>query len=199
VAVNYTAMAEDATTVTTELDNLSKKGTKAVAIYRDTDTSNASGATANATTILAASAYYAPANTAFPTTTSRTLCLNKIGTPGKDNRFDREETTPASTTTDFTISPVIVAATPTLYICGEAAVISINAGGVTDPSALGATVARNDITFPVAYTDGWLSFATPSASAPSAGVAGLPILGQAFIRAANGAVNYGFGYAHKTK
>jgi hypothetical protein len=66
---------------------------------------------------------------------------------------------------------------------------------VTDPSALGATVARNDITFPVAYTDGWLSFSTLAAD----GTSGLPILGQAFIRAANGAVNYGIGYAHKTK
>jgi hypothetical protein len=132
---------------------------------------------------------------AFPTAASRTLCLNSITAPGQNNRFDREETTPGASTTDFTISPVVVAAASTVYICGEAAVVSINAGGVTDPSALGATVARNDITFPVAYTDGWLSFSTVAAD----GTAGLPILGQAFIRAANGAVNYGFGYAHKTK
>jgi prolipoprotein diacylglyceryl transferase len=66
----------------------------------------------------------------------------------------------------------------------------------TESKGKGATVARNDITFKeAAYTDGWMSFSTLAAN----GTAGLPILGQAFIRAANGAVNYGFGYAHKTK
>jgi hypothetical protein len=195
VAVNYTAKADDVTTTPNELSNFSKTGTKAVAIFRDTTDVLQEGATATTTTNSYGSAYYRPTNMAFPTAASRTLCLNSITAPGQNNRFDREETTPGASTTDFTISPVVVAAASTVYICGEAAVVSINAGGVTDPSALGATVARNDITFPVAYTDGWLSFSTVAAD----GTAGLPILGQAFIRAANGAVNYGFGYAHKTK
>lgn len=195
VAVNYTAKADDVTTTPNELSNFSKTGTKAVAIFRDTTDVLQEGATATTTTNSYGSAYYRPTNMAFPTAASRTLCLNSITAPAKDNRFDREETTPGTATTDFTISPVVVAAASTVYICGEAAVVSINAGGVTDPSALGATVARNDITFPVAYTDGWMSFSTLAAD----GTSGLPILGQAFIRAANGAVNYGFGYAHKTK
>jgi len=193
VAVNYTARKDDATTpgtIESTFNLFGTKGTDAVAIFRKTT----DGAQETATTT-GISNYYRPSNVVFPTATSRTLCLNSITAPTKDNRFDREETTPAAATTDFTISPVIVAAASTVYICGEAAVVSINAGGVTDPSALGATVARNDITFPAGYTDGWLSFSTLAAD----GTSGLPILGQAFIRAANGAVNYGFGYAHKTK
>lgn len=193
VAVNYTARKDNALTpgtVETEYNLWGTKGTDAVAVFRKTaDNAQETASTAGI------SDYYRPSNVVFPTATSRTLCLNSITAPGKDNRFDREETTPATASTDFTISPVVVAAASTVYICGEAAVVSINAGGVTDPSALGATVARNDITFPVAYTDGWLSFSTLAAN----GTSGLPILGQAFIRAANGAVNYGFGYAHKTK
>jgi hypothetical protein len=193
VAVNYTARKDNALTpgtVETEYNLFGTKGSDAVAIFRGTtDTAQETASTSGI------SNYYRPSNVVFPTATSRTLCLNSIKAPGKDNRFDREETTPTTTTTDFTISPVIVAAASTVYICGEAAVISINAGGVTDPSALGATVARNDITFPVAYTDGWMSFSTLAAN----GTSGLPILGQSFIRVANGAVNYGFGYAHKTK
>jgi len=201
VAVNYTALADDVTTTPSELNNLAKTGTKAVAIFRDTTTVLQEGATVDTTTNTYGSAYYRPTNMGFQTATSRTLCLNSIATPAKDNRFDREETTPATETTDFTISPVVVASAKKVFICGEAAVISINDGGVTAPSsALGATVARNDITFDgTAYTDGWMSFSTVAAD----GTAGLPILGQAFIRASNNngknAVNYGFGYPHKTK
>lgn len=193
VAVNYTARKDNPLTpgtVETEYNLFGTKGTDAVAIFRKTtDTAQETSSTAGI------SDYYRPSNVVFPTATSRTLCLNSITAPSKDNRFDREETTPATATTDFTISPVVIASASTVYICGEAAVVSINAGGVTDPSALGATVARNDITFPVAYTDGWMNFSTLAADTTK----GLPILGQAFIRAANGAVNYGFGYAHKTK
>jgi hypothetical protein len=200
VAVNYTALADDVTTTPDEKNNLAKTGTKAVAIFRDTTSAKQESKAADASTSLTGtfgSDFYRPTNMGFQTATSRTLCLNSISTPNKDNRFDREETTPATESTDFTISPVVVTAASKVFICGEAAVISINDGGVTAPSsALGATVARNDITFKeAAYTDGWMSFSTLAAD----GTSGLPILGQAFIRAANGAVNYGFGYAHKTK
>jgi len=195
VAVNYTAKIDDVATTPNELSNFSKTGGVATAIFRDTTDVLQEGNTATTTTNSYGSAYYRPTNTVFPKAGDRTLCLNSISSPGQNNRFDREETTPGASSTDFTISPVIIAAASTLFICGEAAVISINAGGTTAPSALGATVARSDITYTAAYTDGWLSFATLAAN----GTAGLPILGQAFIRVANGAVNYGFGYAHKTK
>jgi len=197
VAVNYTAKVDDPTTTPNELDYYSKTGNRATAIFRDTTALLQESGTVvtNVSTGTFGSVYYRPTNTVFPTSASRTLCLNSITTPGQNNRFDREETTPGAASTDFTISPVVVAAPSSLFICGEAAVVSINAAGTTYASALGATVARNDITFPAAYTDGWLSFSTLAAN----GTNGLPILGQAFIRAANGPVNYGFGYAHKTR
>jgi hypothetical protein len=43
------------------------------------------------------------------------------------------------------------------------------------------------------YANGWVYFNTAAAGNTS----GLPIIGQSFIRAANGAVNYGIGYANK--
>jgi hypothetical protein len=54
-------------------------------------------------------------------------------------------------------------------------------------------VARNDVTFPAGYENGWLRFDT----AATANARGLPILGASFTRMANGAVNYGTSYAHK--
>jgi hypothetical protein len=84
-------------------------------------------------------------------------------------------------------------------VCGEAAVISINNGGTTGASALSASIARSDFTSAslTTYNNGWVRFATPSASAPTYGPAGLPVIGQSFIRASNGAVNYGIGYTNK--
>jgi hypothetical protein len=193
VAVNYTALADDVTTTPNELNNLAKTGTKAVAIYRNT--ANVLQEQKTVAPVVAGNAngstYYSPNNMAFPTAADRTLCLNTVSLPGKDNRFDREETTPASATTNFTISPVVPAAASTVFICGETAVISVNNGGVETDSALAASVARRDTTL-TGYTDGWMRFATPGASAT-----GLPILGASFVRVANGAVNYGFSYANK--
>jgi hypothetical protein len=195
VAVNYTALADDVTTTPNELNNLAKTGTKAVAIYRNTANvlqETKTVAPAAVTVVANGSTYYSPNNMAFPTAADRTLCLNTISLPGKDNRFDREETTPASASTNFTISPVVPAAASTVFVCGETAVISVNNGGVETDSALAASVARRDTTL-TGYTDGWLRFATPG----SASGTGLPILGASFVRVANGAVNYGFSYANK--
>jgi len=195
VAVNYTALADDVTTTPNELNNLAKTGKQAVAIYRGTanvlqETRTVSPA-ANET-VANGSNYYSPNNMGFPTAADRTLCLNKVTLPSKDNRFDREETTPAETSTAFTISPVVPAAAATVFICGEAAVISVNNGGVETDSALAASVARRDTTL-TGYTDGWMRFSTPGAATGY----GLPILGASFVRVANGAVNYGFSYANK--
>jgi hypothetical protein len=129
---------------------------------------------------------------AFPTG-SRTLCLKSITTPGQNERFDREELTPGSSTTDFTISPRPATAATTVFVCGEAAVMSINNGGTTTGSALDASVARNDVTFAAGYENGWMRFDT----AGTGNTGGLPILGGSFIRMANGAVNYGSMYPHK--
>jgi len=201
VAVNYKAQKDNpdvAGTGTTDL-LLSTKGTDAVAIYRDTTNGSTSGSTFTAgvaggssTLGSSGSSFYNSTNMAFPTG-SRTLCLKSVSTPGQNDRFDREETTPGASTTDFTISPVVPAATSTVYVCGEAAVLSINNAGTVGDSALSASVARNDITFVAGYEDGWMRFATDGTGNTS----GLPILGASFIRMANGAVNYGVSYSHK--
>jgi hypothetical protein len=181
VAVNYTAVAADAALAITA-NNLAKTGTKAVAVYRDTTATSTTSTT---------SSYYTTTNMGFPTG-SRTLCLKNIDAPGRNARFDREETTPATAAaTDFTISPVVPAATATVYICGEAAVLSINNGGTETDSALSATVARNDVTFAAGYENGWMRFDSLNSTT------GLPILGASFTRMANGAVNYGASYSHK--
>jgi hypothetical protein len=186
VAVNYTAIKDDPSTggVETGWSPLAKTGKDVLPVYRDTTTAAVNGTSGT---------YYNTTNMAFPTG-SRTLCLNSITTPGKDNRFDREELTPATATTDFTISPRPAAASTTVFVCGEAAVMSINNGGTVTDSALSASVARNDVTFPAGYENGWLSFNT----AGTGNTSGLPILGASFIRMANGAVNYGVSYGHKT-
>ncbi len=106
--------------------------------------------------------------------------------------FDREEQT--LTPSGAVISP----GTPTQFnICGEVAVTSINAGDNTQPSALSATLARNNIELP--FADGWIRFNTTldAGDRASTGVTGLPIIGNAHLRAANGAVNYGFTWPHK--
>jgi len=159
------------------------------------DTSTATAA------IGAGSNYYAGSLSTTPnlsiSSTTGNLCLS-LTAPAKNFIFDREETTPASAATAFVISPATTASTPKLVVCGEAAVVSINNGGTTGASALSASIARSDFTSSSlsTYASGWVVFATPANVTASA--SGLPILGQSFIRAANGAVNYGFGYANKT-
>lgn len=197
VAVNYTGVKDDAGIVgvgTTDQPT-SRKGSDAIAVYRDT-VAGTDGSTAGSPGGIrvagGANKFYNTTNMAFPTG-SRTLCLNSISTPGQNFRFDREELTPASSTTDFVISPRPATAATSVFVCGEAAVMSINNGGTATGSALGASVARNDVTFPAGYENGWLRFNT----AATANADGLPILGGSFIRMANGAVNYGSMYPHK--
>jgi len=197
VAVNYGAQKDDPTTAGTGTTDLllSTKGTDAVAVYRDTTNGVAgtsAGAAGGSAVVGTGSKYYNSTNMAFPTG-SRTLCLKSIETPAKDARFDREEKTPGTSTTDFTISPAPAASTTTVYVCGEAAVLSINNAGTVGDSALSASVARNDITFAAGYENGWMRFATNG----TGNADGLPILGASFIRMANGAVNYGVSYSHK--
>jgi hypothetical protein len=198
VAVNYTGIKDDAVIAGAGTADLptAKTGTDAIAVYRDATpgTVNATAGSTGGTFVTGGTAnkYYNTTNMAFPTG-SRTLCLKSITTPGQNERFDREELTPASSTTDFTISPRPATAATTVFVCGEAAVMSINNGGSATDSALSASVARNDVTFPAGYENGWLRFNTAAA----ANASGLPILGASFIRMANGAVNYGTSYAHK--
>jgi hypothetical protein len=174
VAVNYKATAAATNTLTTS-------GALASPVYR----SAAGDANFLLTTAGLDSRYYTAANT---TLTGRQVCFTTIPGPGKDALFDREETTTGSS---FVISPGEAAV---FNICGEAAVASINAGSTG--SALNATVVRNDITFAAAYNDGWVTFNTANPVGVDAGF-DLPVLGSAFLRLANGPVNYGFTWAHK--
>jgi len=155
----------------------------------------------------AGSRYY---NSSNMTVLNRQVCLNNTKAPGSTvvsfteagsstvrndvgALFDREETTPGRADNPFVPSPNEPTQAKKTYLCGEANVFSINAGSVTDASALNASVARGDLTFTdAAYTDGWASWGMGNGST------GIPVLGAAFIRASNGTVNYGFAFPHKT-
>jgi hypothetical protein len=176
-------------------------------------TQSATAAANLATAVGTGSKYYGPAtgtasssqaaNLLFSTANPRILCLNSIAGPARNTIFDREETTPGAAgsttaTASFVISPNQTATTSAtvLGVCGEAAVISINAvnaNGSFQDSALSASIARNDMTAASGYENGWIVLNTATA----ANANGLPIIGQSFIRAANGNVNYGFGYTNK--
>ncbi len=187
VAVNYTAIKDDPATgaVESAWAPLSKTGKDALPVYRNTTSTAVNGLEAD-------SPFYNTTNMAFPAG-SRTLCLKSINTPSKDALFDREETTPATSSTGFVISPRPSTTTATVFVCGEAAVMSINNGGSDTDSALSASVARNDVTFTAGFENGWLTFNT----AGTGNASGLPILGASFLRFSNGAVNYGTSYGHK--
>jgi len=131
--------------------------------------------------------YYNAGNTGLY---SRQVCLDTTTGPGRNSLFDREETTPGVTDSPFVPSPNLPEQAEILLLCGEANVVSINADGVSAPSALAATVARGDIS--TDYVNGWASWNLGN------GTVGVPVLGASFMRAANGAVNYGFAFPHKT-
>ena len=84
---------------------------------------------------------------------------------------------------------------PEFKLCGEASVVSFNAGSATQPSSLGGKVARKDITLD--YQNGWINWKTPGAGGSSYG---LPVLGDAFVRIQNGLAgqgNYGVNWPHR--
>lgn len=121
--------------------------------------------------------------------TNRQVCLDTTEGPGRNSLFDREEATPGVGDNPFVPSPNVPEAAAVVLLCGEANVISFNADGVTAPSALSASVARGDISLD--YTNGWASWNLGN------GGFGVPVVGASFMRAANGAVNYGFAFPHK--
>jgi len=135
------------------------------------------------------SAYFNPANTSY-LTAERQVCLDTTVAPGVGTQFDREERSPITAPTDFVQSPNVPGEVATVYLCGEANVYSINAENRSEASALNASVARGN--FVMDYTDGWAAWSMNNGST------GVPVLGAAFIRAANGNVNYGFAYPHRS-
>ncbi len=113
-----------------------------------------------------------------------TACV-KTDSPAFTDRSER------TGTTDFVISP----GTPKeVALCGETNVLSFNGS-----SALGAKIAHKNAD--VEYIDGWAVIGTPSGGTTNAG---LPVVGQAFLKAVNPAVsagtsgNFGANWNHRT-
>lgn len=156
---------------------------------RFTDLAGTAGAAA---AVLGATRYFDRTNTLVATSTNgngRQVCVMNI-TP---TVYDREENTVASST-----AVVVSPSTPAdpLSFCGEAAVLSINNGGIiaAGTGALKASVAVKDLD--VTYKEGWMKLTTP-AVAVAAGTNGLPVLGSSFVRAVGGSGGQTFGAAYK--
>lgn len=145
-----------------------------------------------------ATGYFLGGNTLVSSSTNgngRQVCVKNI-TP---KAYDREETTTTSSA-----AVVVSPSTPAdpLSFCGEAAVLSINNGGIvsTGTGSLKASVAAKDLD--VTYREGWMVLATPAATAAPGGagtVNGLPVLGSSFVRAvgASGGQTFGAAYKHR--
>lgn len=163
------------------------------------------GTVATATTVVNGAGAAAPTNlglsaTADDASLGRRICVTGLAPLGNNTVFDREEVTPTTTPGAVVVSPAPVGtAAATVSLCGEAALMSFN-NPVTQPSALLGTISRVNTTISN-IADGWATFGTPSATAPTHGfagnVAGLPIIGASFTRLVNGSVNYGISYNHR--
>jgi hypothetical protein len=123
-------------------------------------------------------AYFTAANT---TVVNRQICVTGIAYTA----FDREENSPVDPTS-VVISPNVPEA-PTAF-CGEASVLAINNAGKS--GVLDASVAVRGVD--LAYKEGWINIATP-------GIAnnGLPVLGEAYVRAVAGSSNFGVNWGHR--
>lgn len=103
--------------------------------------------------------------------------------------YDRSERTPTAPAPDFGFSPGTPAAAQVFSLPGEASVLQFG-GGVLNASIATQTVNG------LPYVDGWARIATGKAI-------GLPVLGQAFLKASHPAVsagtaaNFGASYDHK--
>jgi hypothetical protein len=122
-----------------------------------------------------ATPWFYSTNTTISTTNSQQLCV----TATSQTFYDREEQTKTS---GAVFSPGNLSITS---FCGETSVMSFGVG-LSDPSALGATVARQD-TGASAFTNGWGNVNVVGANGN-----GLPILGSAFLKATNPAASAGF-------
>ena len=145
----------------------------------------------NADATFAVTAHFAPLNTKVSSTTNgngRQICVVLAATSLAS--YDREESKPGATQIGVVISPSTPNVTPKFNVCGEAAILSINNGGIlpTGTGALKASVAVQDTT--LLYKDGWATFTTPAAVGA---LIGLPVLGSSFSRALGNAGGQTFG------
>jgi hypothetical protein len=219
-AVNYNSTTIADANGNTQTVPFATNGTRVQPIYRGASSAGLTSTTLNnvaykvstsstqlATAVGAGSVYYGPSSASTGAknltigTGTRNLCLTTINGAGNNTIFDREETTPGTTSSSssvtFVISPATPSttpSTPSLQVCGEAAVVSINNGaGAARSGALSGAIALTDVSASdlTAYQSGWITFNTSNSGL------GLPIIGGSFMRAANGKVNYGFHYANK--
>ena len=153
------------------------------------------------TAATAASAFYTAANVTKGTGAEASLlCVQP--SLGNFASFDRSEQQPVAGGVVF--SPA--SAAPGVQFCGETSVLSFNAGGVAAASVLGAAIARKDVD--ATYSAGWATIATDGLAAAAiagpatAGAAGLPVLGNAFLKAtgpvvAGKSTNFSITYGHR--
>ena len=167
-------------------------------LFTDSGTFGATGRTV-------ASTYYTAANVTKGTGAEASLlCVQP--SLGNFASFDRSEQQPVAGGVVF--SPA--SAAPGVQFCGETSVLSFNAGGVAAASVLGAAIARKDVD--ATYNAGWATIATDglvtatgaiAGPATAAGAAaGLPVLGNAFLKAtgpvvAGKSTNFSITYGHR--
>ena len=125
-------------------------------------------------------------NTSVNTATGKThqICT----TADAIRSYDREETTSSG---GFVISPGLSA---TVRFCGEASVLSFNAGGADQPSVLASSLSRQDVT--TAFLDGWTTVGVSGLGAVGL-KRGLPVVGRSYIKAQNGTSFFGIGANHR--
>jgi len=131
------------------------------------------------------------ANRVYSGAYSFTTNCTTIGSGTAQHYFDRNEQEVQGD--DIVISPNPVAAAPDL--CGEVAVISFNRSGATTSGAIRAELTVNDITTP--FANGW-AVLDLSTTIGGFNNNGLPVIGNAMVRAYNPDANFGGTWALRT-
>jgi len=126
--------------------------------------------------------FFQTANTAV---SGGLICVRNI----TSDVWDQEENR-VTESTEVVVSPSSLP--PATLFCGEASVLSINGGGAKPTPTVNASVAVTDLDVG-SRTAGWISLSTPGAG----GVAGLPVVGQSFTRAAAGDSFFAGSWAHR--
>jgi len=140
------------------------------------------GTTAGAGAVAGTSAT-AVFNGANTSVINRLICVSGE----KPVAYDREENT---ATSGVVVSPAVLGKQ---QYCGEVSVFAFNNGAAS--AALKASVAVSAVD--VTYSTGWATLNTTVKAANGTSSVGLPLLGGAFMKAANGAQGYGITQAYR--
>ncbi len=132
--------------------------------------------------------WFRPDNTSVQTLNGyKQICVSGISTVPY-NREEASKTDP----TEVVVSPAEVS--PGITFCGEASVLSFNAGATVPTPTLKAVVAAKDVD--ASYGEGWMHISTPNVTT-SYGTLGFPILGGSFTRAVAGTAHFGGNWDHR--